>query len=120
MSKIPPKKKPTNEKRSRRETARSHGAGSEAAEGIHGAGITVKPEHHTALHVRRTGVGARDGAMRAGSEPLHHRHVEHKSGYGGEGGVPRTSSHERQDLGAGDAPDSVVKPLRARRRPTGP
>lgn len=54
-------------------TKRGHdaptGAGSEAAAGIHGAG----------------------------SEPLVGREVVHKSGYGGEGGRPRTSSDQRED-----------------------
>jgi hypothetical protein len=63
--------------------------------GIHGARIAANPEQDNEPVER-------DGAVsvpRAGSEPLHHRSVEHKSGYGGEGGEPRTSSHERQNLG---------------------
>lgn len=52
------------------------GAGSEAARGIRGAN--------------------QGGSERApGSEPLEHREHEHKSGYGGDGGAPRTSSDQR-------------------------
>lgn len=56
--------------------AGSTGSGSEAARGIHSAnqgGNSAKP----------------------GSEPLERREAEHKSGYGGEGGAPRTSSDQR-------------------------
>jgi len=77
---------------------RALGAGSEAAEGIHGVGITPIPGAETALEARRTGTGKRDGAERAGSEPLLDREVEHRSGYGGEGGAPRTSADEREHI----------------------
>lgn len=52
------------------------GAGNEAAAGIH---------------------GKNDGGsgQRPGSEPLEDRKDEHKPGYGGEGGAPRTSSDQR-------------------------
>jgi hypothetical protein len=96
MSKIPPKREQTNEVRKRSERGRSLGAGSEAAQGIHGARISADRENEKGLQIRRRGASP----SRAGSEPLHHRSVEHKSGYGGEGGTPRTSSHERQQLGA--------------------
>jgi hypothetical protein len=99
MPKIPRRQKLKNEERKPDEPGRSLGAGSEAAEGIHGAGIAANPENDRALRIRRSGVSA----PRAGSEPLHHRSVEHTSGYGGEGGAPRTSSDERQQLG-GDGP----------------
>ena len=52
------------------------GAGAEAAEGIHSS----------------KGESAEE---RSGSEPLRHRETEHKSGYGGEKGEPKTSSDER-------------------------
>jgi len=99
MSKTPPKKKPTTKPRTPRRPARSVGAGSEPAQGIHGAGRAAKREKERAPHVQRSGVAP----PRAGSEPLHHRSVEHASGYGGEGGLPRTSSHERQKFDADDA-----------------
>ena len=94
MSKVRPKQKSTNEERAPRESGRPLGAGSEPAQGIHGAGIAKKLESERAVHSRRSAVSA----PRAGSEPLHHRSVEHKSGYGGEGGQPRTSSDDRQQL----------------------
>jgi len=55
------------------------GAGSEAAEGVHGAN---KHAHS-------------DEEERSGSEPLKHREAEHKSGYGGEKAEPKTSSDQR-------------------------
>ena len=55
------------------------GAGSEAAEGLRGAN---KSAHG-------------DDEERSGSEPLKHRDAEHKSGYGGEKGEPKTSSDQR-------------------------
>lgn len=103
MSAIPPKKMPNRGERSEparkpKSLGHSLGAGSEAAEGIHGVGITPAPGADTALEARSTGVSARDGATRAGSEPLLDRAVEHTPGYGGEGGVPRTSADEREHL----------------------
>lgn len=101
MSNIPPKQTP-NRRRRRSDRGRGHalGAGSEAAEGIHGVGITADPGANSALDVRATGVGMRDGALRAGSEPLRDRALEHKSGYGGEAGAPRTSADEREHFAA--------------------
>ena len=55
------------------------GAGAEAAQGIHAHG---EP-------------GRGEGAGLSGSEPLRHRETEHKSGYGGEGAKPKTSSEDR-------------------------
>ena len=57
----------------------STGAGAEAAEGMHAHG---EP-------------GRGEGAGLSGSEPLRHRETEHKSGYGGEKGEPKTSSDQR-------------------------
>jgi len=99
MRKIPPKQKQTNEERKRSKRGRSLGVGSEAAQGIHGAGISADRENERGSQIRRRGASP----SRVGSEPLHHRSVEHTSGYGGEGGAPRTSSHERQQLGSDDA-----------------
>jgi hypothetical protein len=99
---MPPKKRPIASKQTENPESLSHplGAGSEAAEGIHGLGSTTGPDADTALDGRTTGVSARDGAVRAGSEPLRDRSVEHTSGYGGEGGAPRTSADERECLDA--------------------
>jgi hypothetical protein len=96
MSSIPPKRGAMPPKETKSSEPRSLGAGSEAAEGIHGLGSTAGPDADSALEGRVTGVSARDGALRAGSEPLLDRSVEHTSGYGGEGGLPRTSADERE------------------------
>ena len=101
MSTIPPKRMPESRKQSETDApGHSLGAGSEAAEGIHGAGVTSDAHADTALDARMTGVSSREGAMRAGSEPLLDRSVEHRPGYGGEGGAPRTSADEREHLDA--------------------
>jgi len=55
------------------------GAGSEAAQGVHGANKGAND----------------DDEGRSGSEPLKHRDAEHKSGYGGEKAEPKTSSDQR-------------------------
>lgn len=67
---------PSGKKGARGEQGGATGAGNEAAAGIH---------------------GTNDGGSgkRPGSEPLDERKNEHKSGYGGEGGSPRTSSDQR-------------------------
>ena len=59
------------------------GAGAEAAQGVHGA--------NNRAHA--------DDEEQPGSEPLKHREAEHKSGYGGEGGEPRTSTDKRERSG---------------------
>ena len=102
MSTIPPKRRPIVGKQTESTERLAHplGGGSEAAEGIHGLGTTAGPEANTTLEGRSTGVGVRDGADRAGSEPLRERSVEHRPGYGGEGGAPRTSADERECLDA--------------------
>jgi hypothetical protein len=102
MSTIPPKRKPIAGKQTENPEPLAHplGGGSEAAEGIHGLGSTAGPDADTALEGRSTGVSVRDGAKRAGSEPLLERSVEHKPGYGGEGGAPRTSADQRECLDA--------------------
>jgi hypothetical protein len=102
MSTAPRKKRPIAGEQAEKPEHLSHplGVGSEAAEGIHGVGSRPVPGADTALEGRPTGVSERDGAMRAGSEPLLDRSVEHKPGYGGEGGAPRTSADERECLDA--------------------
>jgi len=62
------------------------GAGAEAAAGLHGA----KGAPADAPQGERVA-----GTDRRGSEPLD-RDREHKGGYGGEGGAPRTSSDDRE------------------------
>jgi hypothetical protein len=102
MSTIPPKRRPIAGKQAENSERPAHplGGGSEAAEGIHGLGSTAGPDANTALEGRSTGVSVRDGAQRSGSEPLLERSVEHRPGYGGEGGAPRTSADERECLDA--------------------
>ncbi|HEX4683380.1 MAG TPA: hypothetical protein VH277_11760 [Gemmatimonadaceae bacterium] len=95
----PPNEERATNSRPKKQT-HSLGAGSEAAEGLHGVGVKVDCGADSALEARNTGVGMRDGAMRAGSEPLRERSLEHTPGYGGEGGAPRTSSDEREHLRA--------------------
>ena len=60
---------------------RSTGAGSEATEGINGAS-----SHRGS---------ARGKSDRSGSEPMEGSEQQHVSGYGGAGGVPKTSSDQR-------------------------
>jgi len=76
---------------------RQTGAGSEASEGMHNAqGDGERPEGDaTGLSSQETGRSARDGG-RAGSEPLPEEGEQHRSGYGGAGGQPVTSSDERE------------------------
>ncbi len=103
MSATPRKKRPIAGRQTENPEAlpRPTGVGSEAAEGIHGVGTTADPYANTPLEGRSTGVCFRDGAMRAGSEPLPpETSVQHKPGYGGEGGAPRTSADERECLDA--------------------
>ena len=72
----------------------STGAGSEAAEGLHSA--KGRSEHDKSGVERAHGEPGRgEGAGLSGSEPLRHRETEHKSGYGGEKGEPKTSSENR-------------------------
>ena len=70
------------------------GAGSEASEGIHGAKGKEAREPSAVEHAHGE-PGRGEGAGLSGSEPLRHRETEHKSGYGGELGEPKTSSDDR-------------------------
>lgn len=74
------------------------GAGAEAAEGVH-ATQGREPGDRSALEGVDTGRTKFDEATveRAGSEPIQ-REREHKSGYGGDGGAPKTSSDRREPL----------------------
>jgi hypothetical protein len=81
-------------------TGRPHrqtGAGSEATEGMHDAqqGGDRAEGDATGLADQETGRSVRDGAKRAGSEPLP-EDDQHRSGYGGAGGKPVTSSDTRE------------------------
>ena len=62
---------------------RGSGAGAEAAQGVHS---------------RQGGQSAPRTDDKAGSEPLEGRGREHKPSYGGEGGQPRTSSDQRENV----------------------
>ena len=75
------------------------GAGSEATEGMHNArGEGERREDDaTGLASQETGRSQREGGKRAGSEPLTEEGEQHRSGYGGEGGKPVTSSDEREE-----------------------
>jgi hypothetical protein len=77
---------------------RQTGAGSEASEGMHDArGEGERQEDDpTGLSSQETGRSAREGGRRAGSEPLAEEGEQHRSGYGGAGGRPVTSSDERE------------------------
>ena len=97
---------------SRRNDARgASGSGGEAAEGIHGAsggrdpGAKSSVESHPTGRAATGGAGtssgggdkaASDGQDRTGSEPLTDRETEHRSGYGGSGGDPVSSSDQRE------------------------
>ena len=70
------------------------GAGSEAAEGIHSTKGRQEDERSGVEHAHGE-PGRGEGAGLSGSEPLRHRETEHKSGYGGQGADPKTSSDQR-------------------------
>ncbi len=74
------------------------GAGAEAAEGIHGApqerDAQRDPTEQTSLADRKS----RKDVTRKGSEPLDSDSHQHRSGYGGEGGKPKSPS---DDWGSG-------------------
>jgi hypothetical protein len=72
------------------------GAGSEAAEGIHSADGDRDPSEQSALESQPTGRDTGGSRQRSGSEPLVDRETEHRSGYGGSGGQPVTSSDQRE------------------------
>ena len=69
------------------EGAAGTGMGAEGAQGIHDA----QQQRGTLDHEQREQAGMR------GSEPLEGRGSEHKPSYGGEGGVPRISSDQREN-----------------------
>lgn len=71
--------------------ARPTGAGSEATEGVHGAGGRSEKDNSSVSATRAE--GPKD---QKGSEPLEERTKQHRSGYGGSGGKPVTSSDQRE------------------------
>jgi hypothetical protein len=74
-------------------TGRPTGAGSEASEGIHGAGQSRNEGDKTSVTDDRATAGREKG-----SEPLDKdRKNEHRSGYGGSAGNPVTSSDQREE-----------------------
>jgi hypothetical protein len=75
-------------------TGRPTGAGSEASEGIHGAKGGRDEDAKSSVAKDRAA-----GDRKKGSEPLDdaNRTTEHRSGYGGSGGAPVTSSDQRED-----------------------
>jgi hypothetical protein len=70
------------------------GAGAEGAEGIHST-EPRDPQERSGVEHAHGEPGRGEGAGLSGSEPLRHRDAEHKSGYGGEGAEPKTSSDQR-------------------------
>ena len=88
------------------------GMGSEAAEGLHAVGGRPQSSPSAAAS-RETGrSGSGSSVDQAGSEPLGKQQQTHKGGYGGEGGKPRTSSNERENVGGQSA-----KPEKSASRP---
>lgn len=87
---------PTSDRPSPR-PERQTGAGSEATEGMHNAKQKGGRDESdtTGLEGRETDRGA-PGDGPAGSEPLTEGGVQHRSGYGGAGGAPVTSSDTRE------------------------
>ena len=73
---------------------KSTGAGAEAAEGVHGANAEGARDERDKTSIAADGSGTEKG--RKGSEPLEERGNEHRSGYGGSGGKPVTSSDQRE------------------------
>lgn len=73
---------------------RPTGAGSEASEGIHGAKGDRDEGAKSSVSENRPSADRKKG-----SEPLDEadRSNEHRSGYGGSGGAPVTSSDQRED-----------------------
>jgi hypothetical protein len=65
--------------------------GSEATEGVHGAGGRSARDTSGVASDRDDKAGGRKG-----SEPLEERGDQHTSGYGGKGGAPISSSDQRE------------------------
>ena len=80
------------------------GAGSEAAQGIHAAASDNREQQRTGGRTMSTGQRQPGEAGWSGSEPLEQTSQPHTSGYGGQGGEPRTSSDQREAT-PGSQPD---------------
>ena len=78
----------------------STGAGAEAAEGELAAQQGGRDERLKSSLEGREAASTNTSEGRSGSEPLT-RTFEHKGGYGGEGGEPRTSSDTREPKNPG-------------------
>lgn len=83
---------------------RSLGAGAEGALGIHAAQENKGQQAST---------GRPGDPERAGSEPLEGRTQEHRSGYGGAGGRPVTSSDTREAHGTEHGAKAHGDPMRS-------
>ncbi len=78
------------------------GAGAEAAEGLQAAGGGGREQERAGINPTSTGQPQPGQPGWSGSEPLEGTSQPHTSGYGGEGGRPRTSSDQRESItGAG-------------------
>jgi hypothetical protein len=84
----------------------SMGAGAEAAAGLHGASRQSRPQaRRTDVTNSATSTGQPQPG-RPGSEPLEGTSQGHVSGYGGQGGEPRTSSDQREPTPASEPPSN--------------
>lgn len=90
--------------------SRSTGAGAEASEGIHGASSRRGESSRTSATNARSGSretssgSTRSTNDRSASEPMKGSEHQHVSGYGGAGGVPKTSSDQREPTQKGEQP----------------
>ena len=88
----------------------STGAGAEASEGIHGASSRRGESSRTSATNARSGSretsssSTRATKDRSASEPMQGSEHQHVSGYGGAGGVPKTSSDQREPAQKGEPP----------------
>ena len=88
------------------------GMGAEASEGIHAVGGRPQSSPSAAAS-RDTGRSGKESSVdQSGSEPLGKDQQTHKGSYGGEGGSPRTSSDQRENVGGRGA-----KPEKSGSRP---
>jgi hypothetical protein len=71
------------------------GAGAEAAQGVHAAS-GGREQERAGINTTTTGQPQPGQPGWSGSEPLEGTSQPHTSGYGGEGGRPRTSSDQRE------------------------
>ena len=74
------------------------GAGAEAAQGVQAASGGGREQERGGINTTTTGQPQPGQPGWSGSEPLEGTSQPHTSGYGGEGGRPRTSSDQREPL----------------------